>query len=170
MDNFFTNTSIAMADAVLVNSEEIASSLEQLFEQGDLEEQLGSISFTAVDKEGKTCLHWLIERKTRVEIIHLIILQCKELCTLPDARGFTPLHYAARGQSVQVLEALLKAFPDATMMKNWEGKTPLFRGRFSPLRRSSDIAINLRVSASLPRADEIRPTAHPCRIGSGSAP
>ena len=53
---FTTTSTIAMADAILVNSEEIASSLEPFYQQGDLQEQLGSISLTAVDKEGKTCL------------------------------------------------------------------------------------------------------------------
>eukprot|EP01032_Pedospumella_encystans_P012153 gene12153-14082_t len=138
-----------MADEVVVNSEEIASSLEPFFQQGDLEEQLGLISLNAVDKEGKTGLHWLIERKARIEIIQLVILQCKELCTLSDAGGFTPLHYAARGQSVQVLEVLLDAFPEATMMKSWDGKTPLFHAvDFHPF----DVAVILQLISACPQA------------------
>jgi hypothetical protein len=48
-----------------------------------------------------------------------------------DKRGFTPLHYAARGGRNEIAELLISKGADVNA-KNDEGKTPLDRAKYKP--------------------------------------
>lgn len=58
-----------MADSSPIDIEKIARNLEIAFEEADFDKQLSQVShLDAVDKDGRTCLHWLVERKANAEL------------------------------------------------------------------------------------------------------
>ncbi|KAI3886937.1 hypothetical protein MKW92_040261 [Papaver armeniacum] len=54
-----------------------------------------------------------------------ILSRMPELATQPDQKGLCPLHFAARGNSISMVEVLVEANPEVCSLPDQDGRTPL---------------------------------------------
>lgn len=59
------------------------------------------------------------EREVNVEAVQQLLAQHPTLVNRKDERGFALIHYACRGKSTAIVEALLKAGADVASVNRW---------------------------------------------------
>ncbi|OCT56903.1 uncharacterized protein LOC108705106 [Xenopus laevis] len=75
------------------------------------------------DKHGNTLLHYAAHDNNQSLVNELLQNGCNALAK--NGSGLTPIHFAALGDNVEILEVLLSKAPHAVNLKNIKGYTPL---------------------------------------------
>ncbi|GAB2265049.1 hypothetical protein Dimus_000116 [Dionaea muscipula] len=93
--------------------------------EGDLDNLLqcidAGVSVNAKDSEGRTPLHWAVDRGN-LNVVELLISKNADV-NMKDSEGQTPLHYATVCDRENIAEFLVKHKADATMKDN-DGCSP----------------------------------------------